>query len=259
MALQRVSVGPVALSCEDRGAGRPLVFVHGNAGTHTCWQPQLDFFAQRYRVIAPDLRGHGESDKPVGPYPMSAFVADLAALCDALGVERAVLAGHSMGGRVVMSFALAHPERVAGLVLVGTAATSFGKADERIARVRELGIERELAEFIEFESSPDTPAELKRELLAEALKTPEHVRVELWKTVSTFDVSARLGEIAAPTLIVVGELDRGTPVAAAELLHERIRGAQFLVIPGVAHFTMLERAALVNERIAAFLRDAVGW
>lgn len=257
MTVRRVPVGAIELSCDIRGEGKPIVFIHGNACTRQTWRPQREYFARAYRVIAPDLRGHGDSDKPGGAYPMSAFVADVVGLLDALAIDEAVMAGHSMGGRVVMSFALEHPARVSALVLAGTSATSFSKANEQIERVRALGLERELQEFIEFESSPDTPDELKRELLREALKTPERVRVELWKTVSGFDVSKRLGHIGAPTLIIVGDLDRGTPVAAARQLNEGIRGSRLVVIGGVAHFTQLERPETVNQHIEAFLRDVV--
>lgn len=257
MALQCVSVGPISLSCDIRGEGKAIVFVHGNGESHQTWKLQIEYFAGKYLVIAPDLRGQGDSDKPELAYPMSAFVADLAALLDALAIEEAVIAGHSMGGRVAMSFVLEHPQRVAGLVLEGTAATPFGKAQEQIEKVHRLGIEREMREHIEFESTADTPEELKRGLLREALKTPARVRVELWKMVSTFDVSQRLGEIGKPTLIIVGELDRGTPVSAARQLHESIRASHLIVVPGVAHFTMLERPELVNQQIEAFLHDVV--
>jgi len=253
MAIQRVSVVSAELSCDIRGQGKALVFVHGNAGTRQNWRPQIEHFARRFRVVAPDLRGHGDSEKPTGPYPISAFVGDLARLLDALDIDRAVVAGHSMGGRVAMSFALEHPKRVLGLVLAGTSATPFDRAGEQIARVRALGLERELREFIEFESSPQTPEAMKRELLEEALKTPEHVRIALWKAVSEFDVSTRLGDIRTPTLIIVGDLDRGAPLAAARQLHERIPGSQLAIVHDVAHFTMLERPQLVNRHIDAFL------
>jgi pimeloyl-ACP methyl ester carboxylesterase len=253
MAIQRVPVVNTELSCDIRGQGKALVFVHGNAGTRQNWRPQIEYFARRYRVVAPDLRGHGDSGKPTGAYPISAFVEDLARLIDALDIDRAVIAGHSMGGRVAMSFALEHPKRVLGLVLAGTSATPFARAGEQITRVRALGRERELREFIEFESGPQTPEAMKRELLEEALKTPEHVHIELWKAVSEFDVSTRLGEIRTPTLIIVGDLDRGTPMTAARELHERIPGSQLAIVHGVAHFTMLERPELVNQHIDAFL------
>jgi pimeloyl-ACP methyl ester carboxylesterase len=257
MAIQRVSVVSTELSCDVRGDGKPLVFVHGNAGTREIWRPQIKYFAQRFRVVAPDLRGHGDSDKPTGAYPISAFVGDLARLFDALAIDRAVIAGHSMGGRVALSLALEHPRRVAGLVLAGTSATPFGRASEQIERVRALGLERELREFIEFESSPRTPETMKRDLLREALKTPEHVRIQLWKAVSEFDVSTRLGEIRKPTLIIVGDLDRGTPIAAARHLHESIPGSRLVIVQNVAHFTMLERPDLVNRHIDSFLDTAL--
>jgi pimeloyl-ACP methyl ester carboxylesterase len=246
-------VAGIELSCDIRGHGKCLVLVHGNAETRQVWRPQIEYFARRYRVVAPDLRGHGDSEKPVGAYPIGTFVGDLLRLLDTLGIDRAVIAGHSMGGRVAMSFALEHPGRVRGLVLAGTSATPFDRAGERIERVCTLGLERELQEFIEFESSPGTPAAMKQELLQEALKTPERVRIELWKAVSEFDVLTRLGEIRTPTLIIVGDLDRGTPVAAARQLHESIPGSQLAIIQDVAHFTMLERPDLVNQHIDALL------
>ena len=109
MAIQRVSVVSTELSCEVRGQGKTLVFVHGNAGTRQNWRPQIEYFARRFRVVAPDLRGHGDSEKPTGPYPISAFVGDLARLLDALDIDRAVIAGHSMGGYGTIRLAMKYP------------------------------------------------------------------------------------------------------------------------------------------------------
>lgn len=257
MTVRRVDVGPVELCCDIRGEGRPIVFIHGNALTHRSWLHQLEHFAKNYQVIAPDLRGHGDSDKPEGSYPISYFVTDVIGLLDALHIDRAVLAGHSMGGRVALSAALQYPERVTALVLVNTSATPFSRAHKQIDQVRTLGLELELKEFIDFLSSSETPETLKQEILNEELKTPERVRVELWRTVSTFDVSGRLREIDKPVLIIVGELDQGTPMADSQRLHASVRGSTLVTVPEVAHFTMLERPGIVNRCIEDFLRKVV--
>jgi len=107
----------VKLAYEDRGAGEPaFVFVHGWTCDRTFFAPQAAHFARRHRVVSVDLRGHGDSDKPEGPYPIAAYADDLAHIIDHLGLGGVVAVGHSMGGTAVLQLAAAYPERVAAVV-----------------------------------------------------------------------------------------------------------------------------------------------
>jgi hypothetical protein len=114
------------LAYEDRGAGKPaFVFVHGWACNRTFFTPQAAHFARRHRVVSVDLRGHGESDKPQGPYPIAAYADDLAYMIEHLGLGKVVAVGHSSGGMTVLQLAAAYPDRVAAIVMVAPAPFVF--------------------------------------------------------------------------------------------------------------------------------------
>lgn len=107
--------------CEERGDGPPVLLVHGLRCSHVTWRHQIPtLVGAGYRAIAPDLRGHGETDKPAGAYSHELWTGDLLALLDLLELDQAVLVGHSLGGGIVQSFALKHPERVRAMILVST-------------------------------------------------------------------------------------------------------------------------------------------
>lgn len=109
----------IKLAYDDRGAGDPtIVFVHGWTCNRSFLAPQAEHFAKRHRVVSVDLRGHGESDKPLGAYPITAYADDIAYLIDQLGLRKVVAVGHSMGGLTVAQLAASHPDCVAAIVLV---------------------------------------------------------------------------------------------------------------------------------------------
>jgi len=112
----------VKLAYEERGSGTPtLVFVHGWCCDRSFFAPQAEHFARRHRVVSVDLRGHGQSDKPRGAYPIAQFADDVAHTIDTLGLGKVVAVGHSMGGATVLQLAATYPERVAAIVMVDPA------------------------------------------------------------------------------------------------------------------------------------------
>src|SRR5262249_41473112 len=116
----------IKLVFEDRGAGEPaFVFVHGWTCDRSFFAPQADHFAARHRVVSLDLRGHGESDKPQGPYPIATYADDIAHVIDPLGLGRVVAVAHSMGGITVLQLGAAHPDKVAAIVMVDPAPLVF--------------------------------------------------------------------------------------------------------------------------------------
>lgn len=116
----------IKLAYDDRGAGKPaFVFVHGWTCNHTFFAPQAAHFARRHRVVSVDLRGHGESDKPPGPYPIAAYADDLAYMIEQLSLGQVVAVGHSSGGMTVLQLAAAYPDRVTAIVMVDPAPFIF--------------------------------------------------------------------------------------------------------------------------------------
>src|SRR5229473_1169726 len=116
----------IKLAYEDRGAGKPaFVFVHGWTCDRSFFAPQAEHFSRRHRVVSVDLRGHGESDKPPGAYPIAAYADDIAYIIEQLGLGKTVVVGHSMGGQTVLQLAAAHADCVAGIVMVDPAPFAF--------------------------------------------------------------------------------------------------------------------------------------
>jgi pimeloyl-ACP methyl ester carboxylesterase len=171
----------ITLAYEDRGAGKPaFVFVHGWTCNHTFFAPQAAHFARRHRVVSVDLRGHGESDKPQGPYPIAAYADDLAYLIEQLGLGSVVAVGHSSGGLTVLQLAAAHPDRVAAIVMVDPAPFVFlperrASLEAMVAAI-DAGNQEPRRQFIVNRLFlPTSDRKLVEDVLAVMLAAPSHV------------------------------------------------------------------------------------
>ncbi len=273
--MARVPIRGVTLNVVEAGRGTPLVLLHGFTGNAARWAPFAAAAQRRFRTIAVDLLGHGESDAPADParYAMKEVVEDLATLLDEFGVERGALVGYSMGGRVALAFAIDHPERVSALALEG-ASPGIAEPDERAARRAQ---DRALADRIErdgVEAFVDhwmqqplfaTQARLGPAALAKVRAARcANSALGLANSLRGLGVGNqdplwdRLPRIAAPTLLVVGEDDlKFHSIALA--MAERIRGAAVAVIPRAGHTTHLENPDAFRDRVLEFLdTNAVG-
>jgi len=224
------------------------------------WAFQTKALACHYRVLQYDCRGQGQSDHPDGPYTMELHAADLAALLDALAIDRAHVAGASYGGEVAQAFALAYPARVRSLLLMDTASELGPElratAENWLAAARHGDAGEFFNATVPWNFSPrfirDHPA-----LLADArrrytlLDFPAVAR--LCDCFLGVDFTARLGEIAAPTCIIVGELDLLKGPAYAHILKSGIPHAELHVLPGAAHATPWERPEEFNTVVLGFL------
>ncbi len=248
MAIVQTEAG--AIFCAERGAGPPLICIHGAGGTHRHWGYVLRDLAGAARVLALDLPGHGRSAPP-GRSEIGAYGAALLALMDALGLERAALAGHSMGGAVALWAALHAPGRVSALGLVGTGGRL--RVHPALLDVLEHDPPAALRQIVAWSYPPDTPADLRARAEADYARCdPAVFRGDLLAC-DRFDLSARLGEIRAPTAVVVGDADRMTPPKYAQALHTAISGAQLTVIPNTGHMAPLEQPAAVGTALRRVL------
>jgi pimeloyl-ACP methyl ester carboxylesterase len=252
-----ITTTEVELNVSIDGDGPPIIFVHGYTTTSNFWWHQIPDLAKSYRTVRFDLRGHGDSGKPDGiRYTIEGFATDLLNVMDALAIDRAVIFGLSMGGAVVMQFALDHPERVSGLGLIGTTAHGLGpmvQADNVIARIKQVGTAAASKEVIVHSFSSHTDAAIVEWAEREVVKTPQHVAEPAIRSLSEFDIRDRLVDLTVPTLIVVGEEDQITPVASSRLLHDLIPDSELHIIPKAAHFPMLERSHTFNQKALDFL------
>ena len=231
--------------------GPPLLLVHGAGGSHFHWPEALRALPGR-RVLALDLPGHGQAPPP-GEETIGGYAVAILGLLDALGIPRAVVAGHSMGGAVALTLAIEAPDRVAGLFLVGTGAR-LRVAPATLALSGDPARVEETAEAVaRFSfgpaSSPETLAAHARGVAAQ----PPGILHGDFAACDAFDAMDRLGRIRAPAFVVVGSEDRFTPPKYAAFLRERLPGEGLLVVPGAGHMVAVEAPDPVTGAAAAFL------
>ncbi|HET9895639.1 MAG TPA: alpha/beta fold hydrolase [Streptosporangiaceae bacterium] len=232
----------------DRGSGGPLPLLlsHGFGSSSRMWAPNVAALAAGRRVITWDLRGHGQSDAPqaADQYSGAACVADMAALLDAAGAQRAVLGGLSLGGYLSLSFCVAHPERVAALVLCDTG-PGFRK-DE----ARQRWNDRALAQAARIEREGSGALGADASLHDDALGVARAARGIL--TQHDASVIDSLPRIAVPVLVVVGSEDAAF-LGAADYMAGKIPGAALTVIEGAGHVSNVDQPAQFNEAVTGFL------
>ncbi|QFU86051.1 alpha/beta fold hydrolase [Amycolatopsis sp. YIM 10] len=266
--MARIDLGAISVAYTDEGTGEPLVLVHGHPFDRSMWAPQVERFAgPDWRVIAPDLRGYGETTVVPGKTFLETFARDLGELLDRLGVGRIVLGGLSMGGQIVMEFHRLFPSRVRGLVLADTSPVGETSAGKRLRNETADRLLREgLAPYAD-EVLPKMVAPHNLEALPEVGKhvlgmmrgaPAEGAAAALRGRAERLDYVESLGTVEVPTLIVVGSDDEYTPVADAELMHRRIRGSRLVVVDGAAHMPNLERRDEFDGALEAFLSSVAG-
>lgn len=231
--------------------GPTVVLIHGAGGNHLHWPPSLRTLPGA-RVCALDLPGHGRSGG-AGRKEIGEYAADVVGLLDGLGVERAVLIGHSMGGAIAQSLALTYPERAAGLVLVGTGAR-LRVAPAILDGIRQdfHSVVRLITEWAWGQGTDPALVEKGRELMEEV--DPE-VLLGDFLACDRFDVREQAAQIAAPTLVITGSEDRMTPPRFGEWLAEHIPAARFLLIEGAGHMVALEKPSEVSTAVQAWLKE----
>jgi pimeloyl-ACP methyl ester carboxylesterase len=251
----------LTLSLDDRGdrQGPAVVLLPGPTDSWRSYERVLEHLPVSIRAVAASQRGHGDSDKPAAGFGIEDFAADVIPLLDALGIERAVLAGHSGSCLVARRVAIDSPGRVAGLVLEASPVTL--KGDERLERFitsvlapLEDPIDPRFArQFVLDTSSPEVPPETVDLFTGELLKVPARVWRETFTALALYDDSADLGAITAPTLLVWGDADDLIDRAAQETLAARIRNSELLVYPGVGHTPRWEDPRRFAADVAAFV------
>jgi pimeloyl-ACP methyl ester carboxylesterase len=240
---------------DDRGRGTPVAWIHGFPLHREMWVPQLVALADACRMIALDLRGFGESGRTAGPYRMEGYADDVAALLDALKIEKAIIAGLSMGGYVAFELCRRHAKRVSGLLLADTKAepdTPEARAGRRelAERVRSQGVGvlvQELLPRLLSETTRTTRPEVVQRVRAmiEAAD-PQSVGFALAGMAERLDANDLLPEIRIPTCVVVGEEDAIAPPETARLMGMTIPGARVVVIRGAGHVSNLENPDAFN-------------
>jgi 3-oxoadipate enol-lactonase len=271
MMPQRLALPDHDVTYVDRaGAGTPLVLLHGGAVDRRMWAPQLDGLTGR-RLLAPDARGHGGTSDATAPYRLC---DDVVALLDALEVPRAVLVGVSMGGGTAVDAALEHPDRVAGLVVSGTATSEPRFAEPWALEVfaawaraeQEADVDAWIEAFLRFVAGPDRsradvdPAvwsaveTMGRETLRDHVRVgPDGAPVPPVRPTPVTRTWERLPEVAVPVLALVGGADGEDHRTMGEQLAALVPDGRLVVVPGAAHYPNLERPQEFDAAVLGFL------
>ncbi|HEU4933512.1 MAG TPA: alpha/beta fold hydrolase [Pyrinomonadaceae bacterium] len=260
-----VKINDIQMAYTDAGAGRPVVLIHGYPFNRSLWNEQIAALSGSYRVIAPDLRGFGESDSSDGSSTMNRMAEDVALLLDHLEVPRVTIGSLSMGGYVAFAFYKQFASRVRALILADTRATPD---TEEARQNRAQQAEKALAEGMAGIADAMLPKLLTPETVSKRPEIVKRVRDMMLKTkpegaaaalrgmAERDDQTSLLSKITVPTLILVGAEDAITPVADSEKMHEGVAGSRLVVLENAGHVSNLERTEKFNEALLDFLSES---
>lgn len=253
--------GGIKLQYVERGAasGIPVIFLHGLSDSWRSFERLLPLLPESIRAFAVTQRGHGDSDRPETGYLPRDFAADIAKFMDAVGLDSAVIVGHSMGSFNAQRFAIDFPERALGVVLICSFVSC--RKNEGIIEFYESEISKLTdpvpREFVrEFQESTfalPIPKDFLETVINESLKLPARVWKEIFKGLINTDFSGELGKIEAPTLIIWGEKDAYFPRADQEMLVEKIPDAELLIYPESGHTPQWEEPARLAADLVSFI------
>lgn len=261
-----ITVNGTRIAYTDTGGSSiPILLLHAFPLNSKMWEPQIEALGDRFRFIAPDLKGFGESDAPEdrSQYTMESYADEMKALLDELGLERVMLCGLSMGAYIALAFARRYPQRVAALVL----ADSRAEADTEEGRAKRSKQQAQ----VEAEGTAGLIDGLTKALLGEPTQQKKQDVVERVKQLMDNPAAGFIGALEAmkgrpdstdalarlhvPSLVIVGENDAVTPPEASRKLHEHLGGSRLVVIPEAGHLSNLEAPEAFNGALAEFLRD----
>ncbi len=245
------------------GDGPPLVLIHALGLSHRLWDELVPRLAGVCQVVTYDVRGHGQSDVPPGPYSMADFAEDLVGLLDALGIESAHLAGISMGGMIAQEFVLTWPQRVRSLFLADTTSEYHQEARRQLAERARIAEERGMRPLVEptldrwftrdFRLAEPGEVERIRAMLEAA--NPQGYAASC-RAIAEAEWTERLVGVMTPTMVLVGAEDRSTPPEMALKIHEYVPGSRYEIIPATAHLTCVARPDEFANLVLATVRSA---
>ena len=265
--MPKIKTNNIELYYEIHGAGQPLVLISGLGYPLWQWHKMVPFLAEHFQVITFDNRGVGQSDKPSGPYTAQMLAADTAGLLDALGIEKAIIAGHSMGGFIAQAMALDFPQKVAKLILCST---NFGgphhvpvtaEAMKVLTDVTSDALTR-FKNGLAVSTAPDW-SEKNPEMIEDWVKwrvanpiDPAPYQAQMAIGFGLMPEAAafenKLPRLNVPTLILFGAHDKVVPPENASLLAEKISGSKVVILPNAGHFFPIEVAEAASRTITDF-------
>ncbi len=240
---------------EHRGGGLsggkpPLVFIHGAGGNHLHWPPQVRRLSGE-TVYALDLPGHGRSEGP-GCSSITEYVERIDAWLEAMNLSAIILGGHSMGGAITQQFALQLPQKLKGLILVGTGGRLRVHPTILETTADPAQFKDAVNTIIDWSFSASAPERLVELARRRMLEVDHNVIHDDFVACDNFDVMQQLSEIKIPSLVICGEADRLTPIKYSEYLLDQLLKAHLVRVPDAGHMVMLEKPDVVAEAVAEF-------
>jgi 3-oxoadipate enol-lactonase len=229
----------------------PLIFIHGWMSSGEFWRNQVEYFKYKRRIIILDLRGHGRSDKPREEYSIQIFSEDLHSFMNQVGIKKAILVGHSMGGMINLQFTLDHQEKIERLILIETIAKSaFSLRRKLVFLISQIAFSISYNSFMRYYLTrmyrKKYPKVILEKTFEKVLKNPKYVVRSCYSSIKKFNVSQELNKITVPTYIIHGT-ESVIPLSQAMDMEDLIPNASLVIIEGVGHAIPREAPKKVNE------------
>ena len=259
-----ITINNLTVSYSDHGPDDApvIIFIHGFPLNKSMWDVQVEALKENYRVIAYDIRGHGNSDPGIDEFFIELFVNDLLRLMEKLGIEKSILCGLSLGGYIAINAVLKYPDRFDGLILNDTqciADTPEIKENrcQAIIRIMKNGVEQYADEIIKNLFAPESFTKMKNVIAGVKEMIISTPKQSLCNTLHALaerkETCTQLQEINIPVLIMVGKEDKITPIAAAQQMHEKILNSKLEIIQQAGHLSNLENPTAFNTHLVKFL------
>ena len=250
----------VHYSLEGPETAPVVTLSHSLATNFSMWDPQMAALTSRFRVLRYDTRGHGGTDAPEGAYSFEQLAEDVLALLGALGIPKTHFMGLSMGGMIGQVLAIKHAEVLHGLILCDTSSRVPDEAkplwEERIEAARTEGMKGQVEPTLErwftaaFRESRSADLDPVRDMIR---NTKPEGYIGCCRAIQSLNLTDQISGIMRPTMIIVGEEDQGTPVSAAQTIHDQIKDSEMVILKSAAHLSNMEQPKAFSEAVMAFL------
>jgi len=255
-----LKIQDIGLYYELTGEGSPLLFVHGLGSSTRDWENQIPYFSHHYKVITYDVRGHGKSDKPPGPYSIPQFASDAVGLLQALGIDQVNVVGISMGGMIAFQMAVDSPDLITSLAIVNSGPELVVRTVkdrfalwQRLLIVRLLGM-RKMGEVVSKWLFPKpNQEEMRKKFSSRWAENDPKSYLETLRGMVGWSVSARLEQIKCPVISITADKDY-TPIALKKEYVSRLPNAELAVIQDSRHGTPVDQPEAFNEVLHSFLK-----
>ncbi len=262
-----IQVNGITINYDDAGKSNiPIVFIHGFPFDKSMWEPQLEYFKSKYRVISYDIRGYGKSTKDKRIASIDLFAEDLIKLLEVLKIDKVVACGLSMGGYILLNALNKFPEKFEAVILadtqcIGDSTETKVKRKKSILQIDENGLHDFAASFVKNIFCKDIQKSNKKivnkiESLILSI-SPQTITETLNALAQRKEMCTSLSDISIPVLILCGEEDSVTPLSQSNAMHSTISGSKFLTISGAGHMSNLEQPEVFNKYVDNFISNII--